>query len=192
MVPAVLAGEIIGGIVAFRMTRRTLSGPIGSGALLSIGWSRARARDVLLASSAGVALALLYLFGLVAGSRPSPGHEWGPLAAAVSSGGWPLHAWAVLALVVAPPVEEFVFRGVLFTGLRQSWSLGSAGAFVLLLFVAAHFSEIASYGPAVIGVALVGGATLVARIATRSLVPAIALHASYNLCLVVVTYLSAV
>lgn len=187
-VPAALAGEIIGGLVAFRMTRRTRPGPIGSGALGFIGWSRASSRDLLVASSAGVALAFLYLFGLVPAFLPSPEQEWGPLTTAVSSGGWPLHAWAVLAVVVAPPVEEFVFRGVLFTGLRKSWRLGSAGTLVTLLFVAAHFSEIASYGPAVMGVALVGGATLVARIATKSLVPAIVLHASYNLVLVVVTY----
>ena len=83
-----------------------------------------------------------------------------------------------------------MFRGILFTGFCQSWSLGSAGALVLLLFVAAHFSEITGYGPAVVGVVLAGTGTLVARIATRSLVPAIALHASYNLCLVAATYLT--
>lgn len=190
-VPAALAGEIIGGMAALRMARRTLPGPIASGALRSIGWSPARSRDLLLASAAGIALALLYVFGLVPLVLPSPGKEWGPLTSAVSSGGWPLHAWAVLAVVVAPPVEEFVFRGVLFSGVRQSWRLGSAGALVTVLFVAAHFSEVASYGPAVIGVALVGVATLVARVATRSLGPAIALHLSYNLVLVVVTYVSA-
>jgi membrane protease YdiL (CAAX protease family) len=90
--------------------------------------------------------------------------------------------------VVAPPVEEFVFRGVLFAGFRRSWKTGAAGALVTLLFIAAHFTEVAGYGPAVIAVALVGAATLVARIATDSLAPAIALHASYNLGLVVALY----
>lgn len=190
VVTAAFVGEIVGGLVAFRMARRALPGPIGSGALLPIGWSRASSRELLLASSAGAALACLYLFALVPAFPPSPGRAWGPLAAAVGYGGWPRHAWAVLGLVVAPPVEEFVFRGVLFAGLRQSWGPVTAGALVIVLFVAGHVSELAGYGPAATGVALLGGATLVARIATRSLGPSIALHAAYNVGLVVVTYAS--
>jgi membrane protease YdiL (CAAX protease family) len=190
VVTAALVGEIVGGLFAFRMARRALPGPLGSGALLPIGWSRASSRDLLLASAAGVALACLYLLVLVPAFPPSPSQAWGPLATAASSGGWPRHTWAVLALAVAPPVEEFVFRGVLFAGFRRSWGLGVAGVLVTVLFVAGHVSEVTGYGPAAVGVLLLGGATLVARIATRSLGPAIALHAAYNLGLVVVTYAS--
>jgi membrane protease YdiL (CAAX protease family) len=188
VVPAALAGQIVGGLAALRMARRSLPGPVGSGALVPIGWSGASAHHLVLASAAGGALALVYLFGLVPMAPPSPGREWGPLVGAVTAGGWSHHLWAVLALVVAPPVEEFVFRGVAFTGFREAWGPGVAGVVVTLLFVASHFSEIAGAGPAVIGVALVGSATLLARIATGSLAPAIVLHASYNLGLVIATY----
>ena len=189
-VPGTLAGHIIGAFVAFRMARRTLAGPIASGAFVSIGWARASSRDLLRASAAGVGLGLVYLFVLVPAVQPSPGRELGPLASAALAGGWARHAWAFLAVLVAPPVEEFVFRGVLLTGFRRSWGLAPAGALVSVLFVAAHFSEIANAGPAIIGVALVTGATLVARLAGRSLAPAIALHASYNLAIVIATYAS--
>jgi membrane protease YdiL (CAAX protease family) len=187
-----LAGHVIGALVAFRIARRTLAGPIASGALVSIGWARASSRDLLRASVAGVGLGLVYVFVLVPAFPPFPGGELGPLASAAIAGGWARHVWAVLAVVVAPPVEEFVFRGVLLTGFRRSWGLAPAGAFVSVLFVAVHFSEIAYAGPAIVGVALVTGATLIARLAGRSLAPAIALHASYNLALVVATYASGV
>jgi membrane protease YdiL (CAAX protease family) len=191
VVPASLAGVVAGGVVAFRLARRSMPGPIASGALLSIGWSPARSRDLLLAAAAGVGLAFFYLFGLMAASPPSPNQQWGPLVSAAMSGGWARHTWAILALFVTPPVEEFVFRGVLFTGFSRSWMPGSAGALVLILFVAVHLPEVVAYGPAVVAVALVGGATLVARIVTNSLLPAIALHAFYNLGLVVATYAGA-
>ena len=189
-VPGTLAGHVIGALVAFRMARRTLAGPIASGALVSIGWARASSRDLLRASVAGVGLGLVYVFVLVPAFPPSSDHELGPLASAAIAGGWARHVWAVLAVVVAPPVEEFVFRGVLLTGFRRSWGLAPAGVFVSVLFVAIHFSEIANTGAAIVGVALVTGATLIARLAGRSLAPAIALHASYNLALVVATYAS--
>src|SRR5258705_3080346 len=126
------------------MVRRTLAGPVASGAFVSIGWARASSRDLLRASAAGVGLGVVYLFVLVPAIEPSPGRELGPLASAALAGGWARHAWAFLAVLVAPPVEEFVFRGVLLTGFRRSWGLAPAGALVSVLFVAAHFSEIAN------------------------------------------------
>ncbi|HET6897062.1 MAG TPA: CPBP family intramembrane glutamic endopeptidase, partial [Vicinamibacteria bacterium] len=188
VMPATLLGLIIGGVVAFRMTRRSLPGPITDGALSSIGWSPATTRDLLLAAVVGAAIAFLYLFGLVPASPPSSTQHWGPLTTAATSGGWPRHLWAVVVLLAAPPVEEFVFRGVLLAGIRQSWTPTAAGAAVTLVFVLLHFGEIAGYWPAIVGLTLLGAATVIARIVTGSLAPAVALHASYNLGLVVVLY----
>jgi membrane protease YdiL (CAAX protease family) len=108
---------------------------------------------------------------------------------AVNSGGWPRHLWAVLALLVAPPVEEFLFRGVLFAGFVRSWSMASSGALVTLLFPAAHATEARGYAPAIVSIAAVGTLTLLARIHTDSLAPGVALHAAYNLVLAASLYL---
>lgn len=184
---ASIACMAVGGVVAFGLARRSLPGPLDSGALLSIGWKRAAPRDLLWSSLAGVGLAVLYIYGLLPAGPPSPDQQWGPLVSAASSGGWARHGWAVLLLLVSPPVEEFVFRGVIFAGFCRSWTYGTAGTLVTVLFVAAHLPEI-RFLPALIAVSLVGGAALVARISTHSLGPAIALHASYNLGIVVATY----
>ena len=190
VVPAAIAGEITGGAVVLRMARRSLPGSLASGALQPLGWSRAGARATAMASLVGLTLAAVYVV-LSALFPPSLGWMPGPLAAAATSSGWRRDAWAFLALVVTPPIEEFVFRGVLLTGFRRAWGLATAGTVVSVLFMAAHLWETGTYGPAVTAVALLCVGTLVARIVTGSLVPAVALHAAYNLGLVAMVYLSA-
>ena len=94
--------------------------------------------------------------------------------------GWTQVAWVVLAVGIAPPVEEFVFRGVLWTGFSRSLSPLRAGIVVTLLFVAMHLMQVAGYTPALFAIGAMGIASLVVRIVSGSLVPAILLHLGYN------------
>ena len=187
-VPASLVGAVLAALVVLRMTRRSLPGPMTSAALSPIGWSWASARHLATGVLLGFSLSLTYLFALVPSFPPAPDQAWGPLVRAANAGGWSRHGWALLALFVAPPVEEFVFRGVLFTGLSRSWGPGLSGALVTVLFVAPHVTEVLAYWPALVSMGLVGVATLLIRIATKSLAPAIFVHASYNLVLVLAVY----
>lgn len=187
LMPAAVLGAILGGVAAGALTWRSLRGPRQGEGLRAIGWSGASRRDGLLAALAGVVLAFACLFGLVGSFPPPPGHPWGPVAQAVTTGGWSRLLWAVLAIVVAPPAEEFVFRGVLLTGLSR-WGIAVAGAVVTLLFVASHLPEVWGYPPAMAAVGALGVAALTARIRTRSLVPAVVLHAAYNLALALAVY----
>lgn len=81
-------------------------------------------------------------------------------------------------LVVAPVLEETVFRGFLFEGLRQS-RLGDAGTIVVaaLVWAGVHLQYEWFYVGQVFVVGLVLGA---ARWHTASLVPPVAMHALYN------------
>jgi membrane protease YdiL (CAAX protease family) len=187
LMPAALVGTIVGGLVALGLTWLTLRGT-GDEGWRAIGWSGASRRDVLLAGLAGLGFGAFYVFGLAPLFPPTPGYRWGPVAQAVSAGGWPRHAWVALALVVAPPVEEFIFRGVLFAGFARSWSAASAGTLVTLIFLAGHLTEAWGYAPALLAIVTVGAAALFARILTNSLVPAVALHAAYNFVLGVSLY----
>ena len=187
VMPAALVGTLVGGLVALGLTRSMLRGS-GQEGWRAIGWSAASRRDVLLAGLAGLGFGVFYVFGLAVLMPPSPEHRWGPVAQAVSAGGWPRHVWTALALLVAPPVEEFIFRGVLFAGFARSWSATSAGIGVTVLFLGGHLTEVWGYVPAILAVATVGAAALFARILTNSLAPAVALHAAYNLVLGVSLY----
>ena len=145
-------------------------------------------RDVLVGVLAGVLLVAGYLLLAVKVHPPTAGQRWGLLASAAASGGWQRGLWALIALV-APPIEEFVFRGVLWSGLRRSFGPGVAGVAVTLLFVGSHVTEALSYWPAWVAIAGLGLGTLLLRVQSRSLTPPVALHESYNCALILVAFL---
>ena len=85
-------------------------------------------------------------------------------------------AWLVAtSVIVAPVVEEIVFRGVLFRAFRARWTFWPAAAISGLLFGAVHFSLLTIPGLAVLGIAL---AWLTERF--DSLYPAMLLHMLNN------------
>jgi membrane protease YdiL (CAAX protease family) len=110
------------------------------------------------------------------------------LAQAATAGGAARVLWAVLALAVAPPTEELLFRGVLYGGLARSWGARAAAVATTVLFVALHATEIGRFWPGWAVISALGALALRARLKTGSLVPAIALHAAYNMGLVLVAY----
>ena len=132
--------------------------------------------------SAIVGLALgAFFVGVVVHLFPLPPEvRSGPVTQAATEGGWKLYVWVVLAIFIGPPIEEFVFRGVLWTGFSRSWGTIPAAIVVTALFVAMHLLESGRYPPALVAIATTGVACLVARAATGSLAAPIALHMAYN------------
>ena len=192
LLPAAIAGVAAAGFVALWMARRTLPGAINAGALTPLGWMPSAPSEMAKASLTGCIISLVYLIVLVPISPPAEGQLWGPLAASVLAGGWPRHLWAGFALLLAPPIEEFVFRGVLLRGLSNALGIRAAAIVVTLAFVVLHACQTLSYWPAWMGITLLASAAVLFRLRTRSLLPAIGVHASYNLILVVAVYARAV
>ena len=175
-------------IVIFRMTRRTLPGSISTGALVSLGWRASSISSIFLACCIGLAIAAVYLFILVPAIPPVEGQAWGPLATAAESGGWQRFYWAVTGLLLAPLIEEFLFRGILFTGLSNAYGTYISTSIVTMLFIVIHISEAIHYWPIWVAISTLAVITILLRIRTRSLLPAIAAHFSYNFALVIAVY----
>jgi uncharacterized protein len=125
---------------------------------------------------------LLYtalLGALLDGLSYAAGHpvlpEW-MLATYRSAGFLPLLLFAFL--VVAPVLEEAVFRGFLFEGLRHS-RLGDVGAILLAssVWASVHLQYEWFYVGQIFAFGLLLGA---ARLRTRSLVPPILMHATFS------------
>jgi len=188
---AQIAGMTVGAVVAFQLSWQALSASSGPRRLAGIGWSRGSSRALLVAALSGLFLCAFFLIVVIPNFPPRPGRPLGPMAQAVAGSGWPKHAWAVFAVLLAPPIEEFFFRGVLFTGLSRSWGRGLSVLTVSLIFVALHIPESSAYWPALVPIALVTLATMAARIMTSSLGPPIALHMAYNSGLVLCAYAAA-
>jgi membrane protease YdiL (CAAX protease family) len=183
---AALVGTLLGGLVALLMVRRTFARPDGADARVAVGWRGASPRACLRAALQG--LGLVAAFVIVGVVWPGRRHDLGPLASAASAGGWARAAWAALAIGLAPPIEELVFRGVLYAGFSRRWSPRVAGTITTAMFVILHVTEIGAYVPAWLAIGALGGLALRARVATGSLVPPLALHAGYNLGLVLLVY----
>jgi membrane protease YdiL (CAAX protease family) len=188
MVPTAIAGVAAAGFVALWMTRRTLPGAVHTGVLGPLGWMPSAPSEMAKAAVTGCLLSLVYLFVLVPISPPAGGQLWGPLAAPILAGGWRRLLWAVFVLLLAPPIEEFVFRGVLLRGLSNALDIRAAAIVVTLAFVVLHACQTLSYWPAWMAITLLASAAVLLRLRTRSLLPSIVVHASYNLILVIAMY----
>jgi uncharacterized protein len=86
--------------------------------------------------------------------------------------------YVVSDVFVQPAVEEIYFRGILFLALAQKFGRLAAIAVVTVIFAVMHP---AGYRLNVIPVAIALG---IVRLRTRSVASCFALHASYNLFLV--------
>jgi membrane protease YdiL (CAAX protease family) len=181
-----LFGTVAAGLVALFMVRRAFSRPGGADLRAAVGWAPASARACARAAFVGVALVAAFVS--LSALLPARPENLGLLARAANMGGWARVCWAVLAIAVAPPTEELLFRGVLYAGLVRSWGGSVAAAATTAIFVALHATELGAYWPGWIGIAILGAVALRARLVSGSLLPAMALHASYNLGLVLLVY----
>lgn len=188
LLPAALIGTILGAVAAFRMTRRSFPGAIASGALRPIGWSAAPPRMLAWCALLGAVIAMSVEYLLVRHLPLRPDQSLGPVVQAAMSSGFSRLCWAILAVGVAPPAEEFLFRGVLLHGFARTWNVTVAVIVTSVLFVALHLPETRSYWPALIGISLLAAATMAVRLKSRKLLPAVAVHAGYNLALVLLVY----
>lgn len=189
ILPISMVGVVVAGLAAFWMTRRTLRGSIGQGSLAPLGWRPSAVPMIVLAAMTGGVLSLVYLFVLMPAYPPAEGQQWGVLAASAASGGWTRFLWAILALVLAPPIEEFLFRGVLFSGLSNALGRHASAVIVTIVFVVMHSSEALGYWPIWAALCTMAGAAVLFRIWSESLLPSIAAHTGYNLVLVIAVYL---
>lgn len=142
------------------------------------------------AAVVGVAVASFYVVIFTWLVPPDPDQPTGPLSEMAQTPGAPRAAWTLVALLLAPPIEELIYRGVLLAGLERSWGRGYAVAGTTFIFLAAHAAETIHYWPANLAVGALGLGTALVRIRTGSLGPAIAMHFGYNTTMALVVHAS--
>ena len=128
----------------------------------------------------GLAVALVYAVVISNLFPPDPDTSFGPITELAFSEGFSKYAWLILALLIAPPVEEYIFRGIIFAGFISSFGIYTSAVFTTLLFTIIHISEYVYYPPAMAGILAIGVLTLLLRIRTRALGPPVAAHFGYN------------
>lgn len=188
MVPTLIAATTVSTIVAFLAARLWAWDLVIDRSPAGIGLTAARRKHVLLAALAGLVAAAVYLSVSTWLIPFDPSTKLGPLADAAARGGANRAAWAFMALVFAPLIEEFFFRGLLLSGFTASWGSIAGPIATAVLFVAMHLFEAWVYWPAIVTITVLAVGTYLARKLSGSLIPAMAMHLAYNAVIVVTVY----
>ena len=86
----------------------------------------------------------------------------------------------IVALLLAPVIEEMLFRGVFYGGYRKSFGPMWAALATSLLFAALHLPYYIHFLPNIVGIIGATLATLWCRLHWNAVGPAIAAHIGYN------------
>lgn len=84
-------------------------------------------------------------------------------------------------IVLAPLGEEYLFRGVLLSGLSSKVSTFSAISLSSVVFMSFHLLEYYGYWFALVAILILGVLLAIIRLRSRSMLAPIICHASYNL-----------
>lgn len=98
----------------------------------------------------------------------------------IAEGGATLVLAAVAAVVIAPLIEELLFRGLLHRGLRARMRVVPATAISSLAFALIHVEVLFSQPVALVGLTIAGAVMAVAYERTGGLLMPVVIHATYN------------
>ena len=182
--PASLVASAFALVLVLRRWRRDL-GPVALTQLLGLSWGTTR--QLFRAALAGAALALIVLPLVSALSNPRQPPDISTQLALSSRSAW--GAWILSAVLLAPPIEELMFRGAFLGGLAQSWSLRAAAVTSGVTFWLMHGPEFVHW-PAAVSIGLLTVLTTTLRLRTRILGPSVAAHFGYNLMIALVVSLA--
>ena len=128
--------------------------------------------------SACIIVGLLIVSQLL--SRVLPQSEENAFAELLKSSRAVRIAIAALATLSAPLVEEAVYRGVLYAGLRRHFGLISTVLVVTLMFVGVHVLQYWGAWVSIAGLTLLSLALTLIRARTKSILPCVLIHTLNN------------
>ena len=171
---------IISGYAVLMVTRWLARDVMTDGEITGLGWAKSSPLRCLAGAALGVVICCCTTFLVITLFPNLEPEAGGPFEDMLNQGGVMLLLLIILALVLAPLVEEFLFRGVMLAGFTRSFGFPVAVFFCTSLFVLLHFDAILRYTPAVIPLTAISLALVFVRVKFKSLWPAIAAHFGYN------------
>ncbi len=133
-----------------------------------------------LLKSYGAGLGLYLILLPVLALFPPPPDQTNLFTEIFRRGGATLVLLLVTAVLLAPALEETLFRGLLLPALRRQWKFWPAAVVVTAVFTGLHVAQTGAYLPALAGIFACGLALAWLREQTGSLWPAIAFHMGFN------------
>lgn len=170
------AGGVIGLVFAAMIVRPSLKDASPFGAA----WIMGAPKKIFFCIGLGVAVGLVYLAVPLFLIVPDENLEGGPLSQMLTAPGWGRMVVVIVAIILAPPIEELLFRGIMLGGFNRSFGLKWGAGISIFIFVIIHFGEAMHYLPGFFGVGLMACVATWVRLKSRSIGPAIAVHFGYN------------
>jgi membrane protease YdiL (CAAX protease family) len=162
----------VAGVVMLRMScslpREALSDGSPVGAAWTVGSSKQIVQGLACCTLVGLTIAIVFA------------HQAGPRAFG------PVKTLAAVAL--APPVEELLFRGLLYGGYRRSFGPVWAAVLTTILFCLMHIGKIMHSPLAAVGIPVMAMAALWFRLRSAAIGPAVAAHLGYNAAIALVVF----
>lgn len=143
--------------------------------LRSLGWEWSPGLGLWRSAALAVGL-LLFGFAIIYAT----GNPETPLDKILKSSRGAAIATAFLATFTAPFVEEVVYRGALFSGLRKYLGAAWAGLFVVVLFALVHVPQYITSPGTIAVILLLSAALTVIRARTGQLLPCFVVHLVFN------------
>ena len=180
---AVVAGGIAMIMVSISLLRDQLRDTSATGAA----WVAGSSKHIRIGFGVGILVAIGYCGLAIPFQDEDAG--MGPVTKMALTPGLSQISWLLLATLVAPPVEELLFRGLLYGGYRKSFGPVAAAISTTLIFTLLHITEIVHSWPAAIAIIGLALTALWARLRFAAIGPAIAAHFGYNSVMALITVL---
>ena len=103
----------------------------------------------------------------------------------ITSGASLRYSWLVAGIVVAPFVEELLFRGVVFSIISSHFNIIVGAIASVILFMLIHLPQVAHGWTSALAIFALGSTCALIRVQGMSLWMAVIVHASYNMYLTV-------
>lgn len=111
---------------------------------------------------------------------PPPEEFSNPMLRFVGYGRWAVAVLFLMAVIMAPFLEEALFRGILLPALRRHLAFVPAAVLVTVLFTGLHAVQTGGYVPAMVAIGIVGYLLAWLREASGSLWPPVIFHMGFN------------
>jgi membrane protease YdiL (CAAX protease family) len=176
------AGLAVGALIV----KKSLNDPTAYGAA----WLKGSLKKSIVFLCLGAAVGLLYLLLPLFFFIPSEGTESGLFSQMALHPGLGRLVWVIIAILLAPLIEELLFRGIMLGGLSRSFGIFWGVVISNLLFIGAHTMEAIHYWPAFIGIGLLALTCTWQRLVQKAIGPAVFIHLGYNIVIVGATLLA--
>ena len=176
---ATLIGFVASAVWSIWYVRRRARTLVSRGDASGIAWRASHLQGYV--AAVGVALVAMVFAALAVEIMPPDLEKLtGPTSKLLDVPGLPRDVITALALVGAPLMEEFVFRGAFFAALAGRWGAPAAGIVTTLVFVALHAADKIHWWPGFVVVGFLGALLVLLRLRYQSIWPGMLAHFLYN------------